>query len=71
MEHIRITVDGTSHPIHDNATGASIVLSVDDRVCEVQVVRNGDHLVVIMAGNVESFVDQRGNQGAAVIPVVK
>lgn len=66
---LRIVVDGTTHPIHDDATGAKVTLVyATGETAEVQVVKAGAELVVIVAGTVDQDRDSRGNVRLRVFP---
>lgn len=66
----RVWVDGTQHPIHDHPSGlvARLLLATGE-VAEVQVIRNGPDLVVVIGGEVEVGRDPRGNTRVMVYPV--
>lgn len=68
---MRITVDGTTHPIHDEATGVRVYLRDDaDFDAEVQVVldRTRQTLVLSIAGEVELSRDARDFTHIRVVP---
>lgn len=70
----RITVDGTSHPIHDDAAGVRVYLrDGDGNDAEVQVAFNRGSLVIAIAGDAERTLrkDQRGYMHVIVYPTAK
>jgi len=60
---MRVHVDGSNHPIHEDATGVRMTLVLEDgQSCEVQVGQVGDALNVILAGfHGIPDTDARGN----------
>ena len=65
----RIVVDGTTHPIHDDATGVTMSLVLDDATAAtVQIAHVGLQLVVIVLGDVDQGRDARGNLRLIVSP---
>lgn len=67
---VRITVDGTTHPVHEDATGVSIVYRfATGEVAEVQVAKVGTELNLIVAGDVgRPDTDARGNFRMRIAP---
>lgn len=69
---MRVHIDGTTHPIHDDAISLSATFSSeDDGSVEVQVahiVNRGDYLHVVAGGEVEQWVDDRGFTHLRVYP---
>lgn len=55
---MRVTVDRTTHPIHDDVPYVSAQLS---ETGEVQVAQVGQDLIVIISGQVEQDTDPWGN----------
>ena len=69
---MRVVVDGTHHPIHESAEVSGVTIRytlATGEVAEVQVVRTGYALRVVMAGQVDTGgLDARGNSTAEVYP---
>lgn len=70
---MRVYVDGSTHPVHDDATGLKAVLVLEDgSICEVQIGQVGDALNIIVAGDSDApDYDARGNLRVYVTPVAK
>jgi hypothetical protein len=59
---MRVTVDGTTHPIHDNVPSMSATLVyATGEIAEVQIALHKGTLVVIAAGDVEFSRTPREN----------
>lgn len=66
---LRVVVDGTTHPIHDDVRTMSATLRyAPNEVAEIQIARAGSELVVIVAGDVVIDRDQRGHLRLMVAP---
>ena len=67
---MRVTVDDTTHPIHDNVRSLKAIFTdATGETCEVQVARLGGRLHIVIAGDVDNPVrDPRGNTLIAVYP---
>lgn len=61
---LHVTVDGTTHPVHEDAQSLKAVLRLEDgTLAEVQVAKVGEYLNVIVAGQ---LVIQRDANGSGV-----
>lgn len=66
---MRVQVDGTTHPIHDGATGVNVTLTfASGEIAQVQVAKVGSELVLIVAGDIATDQDPRGNFRARIAP---
>lgn len=73
MDSMRVEVDGTTHPIHEKATGVRVLLTyATGEVAEVQVARAGYGLRVVLAGEAAELApDQHGFLATTLYPTEK
>lgn len=65
---MRVMVDGTTHPVHDEVPSLSARVDDGSGVTEIQIADMGDYAHVVAAGRVEQWTDERGFLHLRVYP---